>query len=549
MIILTTFIIALNFSPVWALTSLEDLIKNTQMAITEARRHDPLDTLLAPKISPLKDDQQLFQQQLLRYRGTCQEGLNLQNICETDPRVRYPKKYDEMMAIKGFLNNLQFQLMAASMSAIAQYAQRAQFSEERYQNLATNLVHNYCSPNIHFLSRKKLLTWAQCFYGKKYELPSLEGNPFFPSDLSKVISDEEKNENEFFLTVEIFKSVCSWNNDIDDLRLLVPFVKNPIIAEIIFRFIDNEEITWNPQLLSSLKVPVVNENKILCRDDLCRFASNERFQALFPRGLGTKSIAGGLRRIWCNRFHNLRYRPESLPPKLREIAIQRNGKMDSLMAGQVLALHTKIPEIFLWAKNFSDLHKYTRVTFDRDLNQWANEQNERLSSDLVFEEGLSLELVDRKYYYNPYRPHLVVEFDVNVGDFDRAYTRMGKISLKFNLQVHKNILRWIRLDWLNLLPTERKKREEDLRKTLVHQISEYVERSQQKLFFPPWNNRLSSMVASEIIEQLLLNKTGYFNEVENTNIQIPVIINYSPFALKYIYYQFRVDKNFTENKY
>ncbi len=542
-------LIGLNATPAWSLTSLEELIKNSQLAILEARRHDPLDTLLTQKINPLNEDQQVFKNQLLHYRGFYQEGLNLQNICETDPRIRYPKKFDEMMAIKGFLNNLQFQIMSTSMAAIAEYSVRAGFSEEGFKNLATNLVNNYCSANIQFYSKKKLLTWTQSFYGQKYLLPSLTNNPFFPKAIDQIISDEQKNQNEFILTVEIFKSACSWNNDIDDLRLMVPFVKNSIIAEIIFRFIDDEEIRWDEALNTNLKVQVMNENKILCRDDLCRFSANDRFLSLFPRGLGSKTISGGLRRVWCNRFNNLRYQLENLPEKLKKMAAERNGKMDSLLNGQLIALYTKLPELFLWAKNFSDLHQYTRITFDHDLNQWASEQNERLSSDLLFEEGLTLELVDRQYYYNPYSPKLSVEFDVNLGDSDRAYTRMGKLSLKFNLHVHKKIIRWIRLEWLNLMPQERKKREEDLKKMLMHQISEYIEKSQHKLFFPPWNERIGTMVASEIIEQLLLNKTGYFNVMEKTTVQIPVVINYSPFALKYIYYQFQVDKKFSENKY
>ena len=69
-----------------------------------------------------------------------------------------------------------------------------------------------------------------------------------------------------------------------------------------------------------------------------------------------------------------------------------------------------------------------------------------------------------------------------------------------------------------------------------------MQNAKEKLIIPPWKGDLEAIIANELGEQLALktNKAMRLDTEEKGFLVIPVEINYSPFALKYINYQFNV---------
>lgn len=476
------------------------------------------------------------------YRGFIFEGMNLKNRCSSIKKISYATNWSETQAKRSFLATTQYIGLDVTTRALAKYAQKIEYSEEEYQNLIDNLVGNYCSTNLSIISIRQLKkNMMALFKGDAggFNLPSVEGNSLFPQSILSLSLRDKVIEQEFDQTAKLFRAFCSWGGDVDDLRLLVPLVKNPVITSFIARNMGNLTLKWIAMDNTVYKAPIDNSINVLCDNLICRRTDNTDFMRKFPRSMGYKSIDDDVERAYCSFYQNSDYRSNDLVPKIKSIIADLTEVDDALLASQFIALITGIPDFMIGLEKWKDAHAIIRSSMDLEWDKWADERNAKFSRDLFFEEQLTIEKIDRKLYFNPKKPIFSAMFDVNLGEYDRINQSLGKIDADFKLSVSHSFLAAIRRDWGSRSPRDRQAQER-----IITRFKDYIEKDVEKInsmfAFPLWKGDFSRLVALEILDQLTIYQGNFFQFSTMDKVDISVTLSFAPFALKYQNYKYKI---------
>lgn len=537
-------------TPSWALVPLESVLLGDFSDQYRDKESDPIEYIFSP-ISNLKENKTKNfknRRKLALYRGFFEEGQNLTNLCKIKPKVQYSVDWDRRKAIRSLLGTLQYVGLDVALRAIPKYASHFEFSEEEYKNLGDNLIGNWCSQNLSLISIEQLKKNWMIKYTKKneYEIPSVDNDPLFPQKITNITSKERVMKQEFVQSIKLFKTFCSWGGDTDDLRLLVPLVRHPVIYSFIARQLASQKLEWKP-IVNKVVIKEEQETvKVLCRNMICRKTDAKTMLKEFPRGAGTKSIKEDLDRLYCEQLRDVDYVSRNQEPKIKNWIKKMSFDEENLVVSHFLSLVTSVPDFFLRSETFSDAKDFLRLSMDRNWDGWANDQTKNYTKDLYYEEPLTIEIVDRKLYYENTKQKFAVHFDVNLGEFDRANQQVGKISNQFSLKVSKAFLRWAREEWNGISPyeIEKKKRIVDRFKL---EITDSVQAARKKFRLVPWKGDLESLIVKEVLEQIV-QYYGKIYKGETGVAIIPIRFNFAPLALRYIRYEYLVKENDKKDK-
>ena len=478
------------------------------------------------------------------YRGYYEEAINLQKSCKEDYQLSYPTPWQEDQVKRSVFATLQYIGLDISIRSIPQYAKYFEFSRDEYSNLVENIVGNYCSKNLSIISLKQL---KRNFLSKfdnenNFKLPDISENSLFPEKLSSLATQDDVREREFIKTIDLFKSFCSWGGDIDNLRLLVPFLKNPIIYSSVIRQLTNQKLEWKKNTSDVYKTQNTKTVQVLCDGLICRKTNEVDFKKKFPTSVGHKSTEDDLSRLYCKEVRDYQYLLKGQAPKIAKMIKKMTFDEENLLASQFIALQTRVPALFVRANNYSKAKEFLRSSLDRTWNNWAMNQIDRFKGDVYYEEPLTMELVSRALYFKNFLPEFRVVFDVNLGELDRTNQMVGKLSTKFDLNMSRKFLRWAREEFINLDPRDAKRKEEFYHKMKIR-IKPIVDNIRTKFPTPPWDGDLDIIIRDEILEQLALYRGTFFDRDEPGIVTIPVVINFAPYALKYLRYEYNVEQN------
>ena len=535
-----------------ALVPLESLILGDFSDIYEENKNDPL-----KNIFNFKDENKIpfeSRRQLALYRGFINEGLNFRNSCTHNRGIVYSSIWDHDQALRAFLAQMQFYGLDVVTRAIAAYAKYFEFTEEEYTRFVESLMGNYCSRNLSVISLKELKRNILVKFNKEnyFVLPHISKNSLFPSALDEMAPESKTREHEFYQTIKLFRNFCSWGGEADNVRMLAPLLKNPFIVAQVAREFSSLDLDWNAIDNSiSLKHRIKN-NPIYCSNLICRQVTQDLFERKLPHPVGSQNVYDDIKRTYCEEFRDLSYKTNGQVPQVAKWIKSESLDDEIFMQGQFIALVTGIPEFILRVDKFIDAQNFLRFNIDKSWNQWAAGQLSSFNNYLFYEETLSIDKVDSRLFFNPHRPNFQVVFDINLGEFDRVNQMVGKIKTVMNLKLPKSLMRWLRFEWVNFDPTQPKRRE-NLIKNLSKHIEGQVDLANDKFRVSPWTEQFKMVVAKEILLQMELYKGDYF-ESENIQkewVKIPIILNYGPFALKYLDYEHRLniskDKNYYKN--
>ena len=229
------------------------------------------------------------------------EALQLEQSCHSPQAPLEYATLKEYRHIKrSIISTLQYLGLNITSSALPFYARYFDFSERDYSNFVSNMIDNYCSKNISVISLKKLrkmLTDQFSAEKQKFKRPDVKDNTCFPPQLSEVNDKDSVYRQEFFWTIELFKSFCSWGNDIKDFRLLVPLVRHPGIMAF-----------------------VIDQNiNIQCKGIVCRRIDSQSFENSMPKSIGSSGLKSDFKRLYCQELKGVDYvlkiRTQKLPLK------------------------------------------------------------------------------------------------------------------------------------------------------------------------------------------------------------------------------------------
>ena len=470
------------------------------------------------------------------YRGFYENGFLLDASCPEQNELVYTASWQRTQALRSAYATLQYIGLDVVIRALASYAHFFEFSREEYLRFIDNHIGNFCSQNLTVISKHQLRLNMQRHFDKTeslYNLPDITNNKLLPSSLKGQIALEEIRKREFAQTIRLFKSFCSWGNDVDNLRLLIPLIRNPQIMAFIFRQLDSERLDWNHDLSRLVIRNHPDSVKVLCRGLICRREQETNFRREFPRAIGSISIGNDMSRLYCNEMLNKDFQVQNQDPKIRSIIDRWTFDEQNIMTSHFISLITGVPDLFIWSQDFSSGKKFLRFSIDESWNRWAKEQVSDLNHNIFYEEPLTLELLDRSLYFNRISGPVSVEFDLNMGEYDRIYQRSGKLTVEFDLKLTRALLKWAREVYLNS-PIERDDIRDNVEERLYRVISPQVERAQERFEFAPWEGDLTSILVDEILTQLMLMPNFVVDRWGNELLDIPIRMHYGPFALKYI---------------
>jgi hypothetical protein len=525
-----------------ALVPLESILLGdfTEKYSKEAR--DPFDYLFLKKTE--LEGKMSYKRQLSIYRGFYEEGKNLENFCRENNKISYATLWQRDQVKRSVYATLQYVGLDIAIRAIPQYAKYFEFSSDEYENLVENIVGNSCSKNLSIISVKQLKKNFMAKFNSEnsFELPSIEGNPLFPKKLATMVSKDDAKEREFLKTIRMFQSFCSWGGDVENLRLLVPYLKHPVIYSMITRQLSSQLLDWDPSGRKVLKVRNQKSIQVLCQGLICRKSTKQKFIKKFPTSIGHKSLENDLARLYCNEIRDVDYQIKGQSPKIAKIIKSMTFDEENFLISQLISLQTGIPDFFIRANNFEKAKTFLRYNVDKSWDDWAHNQIDKFKGDVFYEEPLTMELVDRNLYYKNYKSDFKVIFDVNLGEVDRAIQMVGKISTKFDIPISNKFLAWARKEWIQLDPRDKKRKSELFHKMKVR-IEPLVEEVRKKFPVAPWDGKLDVIIRNELLDQIADYQGNYFYENTSGIKNIPIVINFAPYALKYLRYEYRVKEN------
>lgn len=526
----------------FALVPLESLILGDLSATQARSEKDPLSNVFHD--SRAKNGDEAAQELVALYRGFVDEGENLQQFCalDRDNQLRYTSSAHEEQVTRTVISSLQYVGLDLLVRSLPAYAHKLGWSRDDFEQYATGLVGNWCSQNLTIISHKELKRNLLAKWDEKeqFSLPSIDGNPYFPQKLLELIEPEQRNAREFYWSTELFKSFCSWSNLPEDMRLLLPLVHDPMIMSYIARQVGGKRIAFNPTN-KTIRMDDYNQTiRTSCRGLICRRSSEQEFKHLTPISAGTPNHYTDVRRLYCHRLRDAKNNAEDLEPRVRDILERRTLEENLLLSGQFKALLTGVPNFLIWSNTYDQGQAMLRASFDQKWNQWAQESISKLGGEISYEEPLTVELVERELYFNPYRKKFAVQFDVNQGEFDRVNRIAGKITASFDLKITHKMLHWLRRSWRALDPTQKLERD-DIINRFKSYIKNDVASAREKFVIPPWQGDIEAIIVTELLEQFS-KFDGKWDYPQDGITTIPVHLNYGPFALRFMHYRHQVRK-------
>ncbi len=532
-----------------ALVPMESLLLGDLSEYYATEKADPLNYVFRAleighgKVSA--EDLVKLKEQLALYRGFYQEGENLDNFCRRRPEIAYPTSFAKEQATRSFIATLQYLTLDLSVRSLARYAKELKFTPTEYQNFTKNLVGSYCSANLSLISLKQLeRNMIERFNGENsFVLPTIDSNPLFPENLMAIFDKEKALEKQMEQSLKMFQAACSWGGDAENERLLVPLLRNPAIMSFVIRQLSNQKLEWVQKDNLIVLTKDIQTEQVVCENRICRKSTPSQFDRLFPRAVGTTSVADDLRRLYCSEFRDVDFVTRGQEPKIEKMIRAWTFDEQNFFAGHFMSLVTGIPDLVLYAESFNDLHLAARSSMDRVWDLWSEDQLSSFDRELLYEEPLTFELVDTSQIFNRYQPKFRVSIDVNLGEFDRINQRVGKLRTAFKVKVPRPFMVWATRTWFQEMPKLDEIRS-DVIKRLSTVIADDVEQARQSYSLAPWSVPLEKLIAEELMKQInLYQGPALFQDESLKTIELPVEVNFGPYALKYMRYRYETQEN------
>lgn len=506
----------------------------------EEKQYDPLLGILNKRLyTPIKNKRERY------YRGLYFQGISLKAQCDQNYTVEYKRLGQAYMAKRSVVGTLQYIGLDLSLRAIISYAKKLEMSESVFNKLADNIVTDSCNPNLTVYGNKLIRDNFKYYWNNptNFELPTLKGSNLFGNNLGQMQNQKRVIQREFEYTLRNFRAFCSWNGDVENYGLIVPYLKDPFIMSYVFNNILRREISSDAKTEELSLIENKDGVQVVCRDLMCRRVPYDQFLARFPKMLGSISLENDLTRLYCGHFSTERYRTEFAHPRLKKWIEAQTDVTPLLESGQFLALITGVPEVVLSIEKYSEVAKMLKKNIEDQWKEWAEKKVAEQEYNIFYEESLRLELQDTEQDKIA-KGEFEINFRVTLGEMDLILNDVDKIDSQFDLILPKkqlNIFLRTITYWYN--KGEYKKEQEEITK-----FERYLEHilSKKSQFFqtPLWDKRIIPLIRESIVTQITNYNGRKLKTLSGEMIKIPVRFEYGLFALKYMHekYQQRLAK-------
>tara|TARA_Y100001954_G_scaffold49688_1_gene52470 strand:+ start:7101 stop:8756 length:1656 start_codon:yes stop_codon:yes gene_type:complete len=531
-------------SKVYSLVPVESLVLGDFSSLYKREKSDPLEYIFRRE-EPLNSssDYKDLKRQLGYFRGFYLEGQKLKNYCKVERKIRYSTYKERVETKRSLLATLQYIGIDLTLRAISDYSKELELKKSDFNNLVQNLTNNFCSKNMTIISQRQLKKNFKLQFsssGKKLEIPNIEKNPFFPRSLLQINGEREKLEQEFMYSIKLFRAFCSWGNDAQNLRLLVPLAKHPSIISFVIRQLTNKGLVWDEVQNKSLPKRNLKTVQVWCEEYICRRVGHKKFNNLRWKSIGSKTFKRDLENLYCEDFLEAGYTYKNQEPRVKRIIEKKDLIEDNLMVSQMIALITGIPDLLVGAKKLNDGLEFTKASMERSWRRWAKKQNNHFNEEILFEESFIIEPVRKKLYFNNLNPDFGVKLDVNLGELDRVVSMLGKLKTTITIKLPKSFLSWQRSELIEARRLGNKKKIKSLKKLFTAHIRDQVISKKTLWKLPPWRKNLEALIARELLRQLEGYRGNFFETDKPKILSLPIDFYYGIYALRYMHYKHRI---------
>ena len=524
------FVVYLGFtSSLWALVPVEGII------LGEAKpdiQDDPL-----AQIFPEKGEETSKDPKLSRYQNLYIEGSKLTASCEKYLPLKYGSPNQDTVARRSIAATLQLLGLDLTVKSIGAYARHLNLPEEEYRGLTEKLVKTSCSQNVTVRSLKTIKKSFEYYYENPASelLPSFDGMKFAPRSIAESSELMATRRKEFNEALSSFRDFCSWGGDVEDYRMLPPYLKNPFIYSLVM---DRLTQTGTEGLT----------DKVLCKNLICRQVSEAEFKTQFPRGVGSTGLRTDLEKVYCFSFRSLDYAPKKTIPQIAEWIKAQELEAPILATNFFISALTGVPDLIFGVDVYKELLALSKSNFEERWTNWAQTVLDTFGRKIFYEESLRVRVLSERKVASLPGKEFRVDLAVTLGELDRIFNDRDKVKSFFELKLPKNYLRSLRTDWNNMARNVATSDQETFLSKNADYLKNYLKPKEDLFRQKVWNDEFASIVSREILEQVLGYDGRLFESYKAQMVTIPVTFNYGLFALNYLRYRADIKNNRLDKK-
>jgi hypothetical protein len=532
MIKIVGLILLLTFN-VYALVPVEGILMGEAK---EEIQSDPLKAIFSDIYDKTKAGEN---KKVKLYFSTYESGSRLFESCSYLAAPTYGTPWQEKQAKRSMAATLQFIGLDTTIKAIGAYARRLEISEDNYKTLKSNLVRNYCSKNVTILSLRNIEKSLEYYYANPLKdiIPSVETSPFAPKAAKMMSEKATSRSKEFDLVLRNFRAFCSWGTEVEDYRMLSPYLNNRFIMAFVIKNMSGVQDQIDEKEFKVVTRPSASTVQVGCKDLVCRKEpTHAGFKNLFPMSIGSTGLFTDLSKLYCHHFRYQDY-PQQTIPEVKAWIKSSELEEPVFETSQFISLMTGVPDFMNAVDAYQDVPLLAKSSIDERWTQWSNSVLTSFSRDLLFEESLKVKVEPQDDLAELSSKGFIIDFSVTLGEMDRILKDNDKIQMIFELKLSKNYIRALRTKSL-LLEADV---DEEGKKVFRDEVGRYIDiqlREKEKLFSQKmWNEEFSRLIADELIRQTRLYRGPLFNSYQDEVLRVPVKFSYGLFALSYLRYR------------
>lgn len=534
----------LTFTQVYSLVPLEGVVYGD---IRDVRQYDPLRGLFNDSILFENKSVDLSQREKIeKYKGIHNQALNLINSCDQDRFYTYQNVWDEALAKRSVVATLQYIGLNITTKAIVKFAKSFNVDKVGFENLVNNLIINNCSRNLSVFSHKLLRDNFNEFYEADeidFTFPTFDKSPYFTQNIIDYSNTREFKKNEFNYAIKNFKALCSWGGDVDNYRLLAPYLTNPILMTYVFNHLLRKKISWDDSEKKLYLVKDENAVQVACEDLICRRRNFSGFNKLYPRMIGSTELEDDLKILYCNHFKEQTYKTKGLSKGLKDWINKKEISESKIEPMNLVAMITGVPDLFAGSKKYKDIQIAYNKTIQFRWDEWAQDKSNQMITDLLFEESLFVDLQANNNSEAARTGDFGLTFDFTLGELDRVLYESDKISATFNLVFPKSYLKYVKEKFVDYNNKSQYEKLEELENNFAVYIQTQLVNKKKYFSTNLWNKSFKRIIAQNLIEQLNDYRGNRFKSFEKDKVKVPIKFRFGIFALRYIKEKYQSETN------
>lgn len=473
------------------------------------------------------------------YHSTWKGGDFLVNSCGYYSESRYPTTWMEKQAKRGMVATLQYVGLDTTIRAIGAYAKKLEIGEEEYKKLTNNLMTNHCSKNVTTFSLKRIKQSLEYYYKNPQDtiIPNIGNSPFATQLMKDKTAPLEVRAREFDFVLKNFRAFCSWGGDVQDYRLMAPYLNNRYIMSFVIKNMVGMQDTFDEkeQKIKTVKSP--DTVQVQCTDLICRKTTEQDMLDRYPLSIGSTGLLSDLTKLYCHHFRFQDYKAGNTLPEIKAWMKESELEDPIFETNTFISLMTGVPDLMMAVGTYQEIPMVLKSSMDERWVIWAKDVLGLFSRDLLFEESLKVRPEPRRDILSLSTEGFLLDFSVTLGEMDRLLDGTDKLKLKFELNLSKNYLRDMKTKWNHFSSIV----DTDGQKELKKEIARYLEiqlKDKEKLFTQKmWTNDFSRLLAEELLDQVLTYRGPLFETYKDEMLAVPVKFSYGIFALGYLRYR------------